>query len=50
MLSADKRQLAEWVARGTYPIGVALDHTAVESFRTQGLPIARVFPAAIRAW
>ena len=44
-LTADNRQLAEWVARGEYPIGIALVQFAVELFRKQGLPIERVFPA-----
>ncbi|MGH7087467.1 MAG: ABC transporter substrate-binding protein [Stellaceae bacterium] len=43
-LTADNRQLAEWVARGEYPIGLALVQFAVELYRKQGLPIARVFP------
>jgi ABC-type Fe3+ transport system substrate-binding protein len=43
-LTADNRQLAEWVARGDYPIGIALVQFAVETFRRQGLPIERVFP------
>jgi len=44
-LTADNRQLAEWVARGEFPIGIALVQFAVEAFRQQGLPIERVFPA-----
>jgi len=43
--TADHRQLAEWVARGEYPIGLSLVQFAVEPFRRQGLPIERVFPA-----
>lgn len=43
-LTADSRQLAEWVARGEYPIGIALVQFAVETYRKQGLPIERVFP------
>jgi ABC-type Fe3+ transport system substrate-binding protein len=43
-LTADNRQLAEWVARGEYPIGIALVQFAVEMYRKQGLPIARIFP------
>jgi ABC-type Fe3+ transport system substrate-binding protein len=43
-LTADNRQLAEWVARGEYPIGIALVQFAVETYRRQGLPIERVFP------
>jgi iron(III) transport system substrate-binding protein len=45
MLASDNRQLAEWVGRGTYPIGIALVQGAVEPFRAQGLPLERVFPA-----
>jgi ABC-type Fe3+ transport system substrate-binding protein len=44
-LTADNRQLAEWVARGEYPIGIALVQFAIETFRKQGLPIERVYPA-----
>ena len=43
-LTADNRQAAEWVARGEYPIGIALVQFAVETFRRQGLPIQRLFP------
>jgi ABC-type Fe3+ transport system substrate-binding protein len=43
-LTADNRQLAEWVARGEYPIGIALVQFAVEIYRKQGLPIERIFP------
>ncbi len=44
VLTTDNRQLAEWVARGTYPIGIALVQAAVEPLRAQGLPLERVFP------
>ncbi|HXQ49932.1 MAG TPA: extracellular solute-binding protein [Stellaceae bacterium] len=43
-LTADNRQLAEWVARGEYPIGIALVQFAVEIYRKQGLPIERIYP------
>lgn len=43
-LTADNRQLAEWVARGDYPIGIALVQFAVEIYRKQGLPIERIYP------
>src|SRR5262249_22907663 len=43
-LTADNRQLAEWVARGEYPIGIGLVQFAVEIFRKQGLPLERVYP------
>ena len=42
VLSTDNRQLAEWVARGTYPIGIALVQAAVEPMRAEGLPLERV--------
>ncbi|HXP76029.1 MAG TPA: extracellular solute-binding protein [Stellaceae bacterium] len=41
-LSTDSRQLAEWVARGEYPLGIGLVPFAVEIYRKQGLPIAAV--------
>ena len=41
-LSTDSRQLAEWVARGEFPFGIALVPFAVEIYRKQGLPIAPV--------
>jgi len=44
-LTADNRQLAEWVARGEFPIGIALVQFAVEIYRKQGLPIERIYPA-----
>jgi ABC-type Fe3+ transport system substrate-binding protein len=44
-LTTDNRQLAEWVARGTYPIGIALVQAAIEPIRAQGLPLERAYPA-----
>jgi len=44
-LTADYRQLAEWVARGSYPVGIGLVQANVEPMRAQGLPLERVFPA-----
>jgi iron(III) transport system substrate-binding protein len=45
VFTADLRQLAEWVARGTYPVGIALVQATVEPLRAQRLPLERVFPA-----
>jgi iron(III) transport system substrate-binding protein len=42
--TSDPRQLAEWVARGVYPIGLAVGSRQVEPLRTLGQPIRRVFP------
>jgi ABC-type Fe3+ transport system substrate-binding protein len=44
VLSADYRQLAESVARGTYPIGIGLVQANIEQFRKEGLPLERLFP------
>ncbi|HEY7063658.1 MAG TPA: extracellular solute-binding protein [Chloroflexota bacterium] len=44
-LTADYRQLAEWIARGNYAIGIGLVQATVEPLRAQGLPLERVFPA-----
>lgn len=43
-LTRDVRQIAEWIAREVYPIGLGLD-TTVERFRAEGFPVERVFPA-----
>ena len=44
VLVRDQRQVAEGVARGTYPIGLGTIQFDVEEFRKAGLPIAREFP------
>src|ERR1700689_3796264 len=35
-LAANARQLVEWVARGTYPIGLSAVPTDIETFRHNG--------------
>lgn len=40
IFSDNGRQLAEWLANGTYPIAIALLARDVEPFISQGLPIA----------
>ena len=45
VLTADTRQLAEWVARGTYPIGIALYQASIEPMKAAGLPLERVYPS-----
>lgn len=37
VLSRDQRQLAEWVARGTYPIALGADPSEVQALRRQGV-------------
>jgi iron(III) transport system substrate-binding protein len=44
-LARDYRQVAEWVARGRYPIAVGLSDDIVAQLKEQGLPIERIFPA-----
>ena len=40
----DHRQVAEWVARGTYPIVLGAVQSMIEIFRKENFPIVRVFP------
>jgi iron(III) transport system substrate-binding protein len=42
--TGDRRQLGDWVARGTYPIVMAIATREVEEARRLGIPIERVFP------
>ena len=44
VLTSDARQLAEWVARGTYPIGLGLYMASIEPMKAAGLPLERVYP------
>jgi len=39
LLTADKRLSAEWVVRGKYPVGVALNREEVSGFLAMGAPI-----------
>lgn len=42
ILSRDQRQLAEWVARGTYPIAFGADTGELQNFRRQGVTAMRL--------
>jgi ABC-type Fe3+ transport system substrate-binding protein len=42
--TADRRQLGDWLARGTYPIAIAVATREIEEARALGIPIERVFP------
>ncbi|HLY63991.1 MAG TPA: extracellular solute-binding protein [Chloroflexota bacterium] len=44
VLVSDQKQVAEGVARGSYPIGLAPIQADVEPLRKSNLPIAREFP------
>jgi iron(III) transport system substrate-binding protein len=41
--SRDRRQLTDWLARGTYPICFACDKGMVEGFQKEGFKIAAIF-------
>jgi ABC-type Fe3+ transport system substrate-binding protein len=41
-MSRDARQLADWLARGTYPITLGISSTDIEPLRSDGFPIALV--------
>lgn len=43
-ISRDHRQLAEWVARGKYSIGLAIENEAVEQMRIAGVPLQYLDP------
>jgi ABC-type Fe3+ transport system substrate-binding protein len=45
VMTRDDRQLAEWAARGTYPISIGVVAAAVEPLRAEGLRLERVFPS-----
>jgi iron(III) transport system substrate-binding protein len=42
MLTRDHRQLADWLARGTYPIAVSLREVEFEQIKRDGFPVAPV--------
>lgn len=44
VFTRDQRQLADWVAQGTYPLGLALDVSQTQELRAGGYPLQAVFP------
>jgi ABC-type Fe3+ transport system substrate-binding protein len=42
--TGDRRQLGEWVARGVYPIGLAVATREIEEWKKLGVSIERAFP------
>lgn len=42
MLSRDERQQVEWLARGKYPIGIALDQETINEFQKAGVPLLQL--------
>ncbi|HLY66518.1 MAG TPA: extracellular solute-binding protein [Chloroflexota bacterium] len=43
-LTQDRRQLAEWVIRGQYPIGIAVDGPTMTDLANQGVDVSQVKP------
>jgi iron(III) transport system substrate-binding protein len=43
VIARDRRQLTDWVARGTYPISLDGEDDTLERLRKEGLPIQAVF-------
>lgn len=43
VIARDRRQLTDWVARGTYPISLDGEDETLERLRKEGLPILAVF-------
>ncbi|HLY66846.1 MAG TPA: extracellular solute-binding protein [Chloroflexota bacterium] len=44
VITQDKRQLAQWVVQGQYPIAVGLSESQMSEFKANGLPIDQVQP------
>ncbi len=42
-ISRDDRQLADWLARGSYPISIGADTGEVELLGKEGLPVATIY-------
>jgi iron(III) transport system substrate-binding protein len=52
IISRDRRQMTDWLARGTYPISMGADNEDVDRLRKEGLPLLSVpslpdLPAAV---
>jgi iron(III) transport system substrate-binding protein len=45
MISRDKRQIADWLGRGTYPLSISAETEFVIEMKQQGLPVEMVAPA-----
>jgi iron(III) transport system substrate-binding protein len=43
VISANERQITDWLLRGTYPIAVGGDFGEVESMRNEGLPVQAIY-------
>lgn len=45
VISRDKRQLADWLGRGTYPVSVSAETEFVLAMKREGLPVEAIAPA-----
>jgi iron(III) transport system substrate-binding protein len=43
MISRDRRQLADWLARGTYPVSFGAAGSQVEQMQKEGFPIRSIY-------
>jgi iron(III) transport system substrate-binding protein len=43
VISRERRQLTDWLIRGTYPIALNADEDEVERLRKEGMPVTAVF-------
>jgi iron(III) transport system substrate-binding protein len=43
VVSRERRQLTDWLVRGTYPIALNADEDEVERLRKEGMPVAAVY-------
>ncbi|MDB5729382.1 MAG: hypothetical protein JWQ00_2587 [Noviherbaspirillum sp.] len=43
VISRERRQLTDWLVRGTYPIALNADEDEVERLRQEGMPVAAVY-------
>jgi iron(III) transport system substrate-binding protein len=43
VISRDRRQMTDWLLRGTYPIAFSVDDDQVDAMRKEGVPIKEVF-------
>lgn len=48
VFSRDKRQMEDWLARGTYPISFGARSEEVDRLQTEGFPIVKAAPADAR--
>ncbi len=43
VISRDRRQLTDWLLRGTYPIAFSVDDDQIDAMRKEGLPVKEIY-------